>query len=95
MRTTVEENKKLGEIIAGKLNMAKGPTALFLPLKGVSLIDTEGKPFYGPEEDAALFKALKDNLNNDKVEVIEMDTDINDEAFALAMAKKLVEMMKS
>ena len=39
MRTTVEENRELGKIIASKLNMSQGPTTLFLPLKGVSLID--------------------------------------------------------
>lgn len=94
MRTTVEENAKMGEIIASKLNMAKAAAALFIPLKGVSLIDMEGQVFYGPEEDKALFDALKKNINNPKVEIIEMDTDINDEAFALAMAKKLIELME-
>ena len=94
MRTTVEECAELGRIIAGKLNKAQKNAALFLPLKGVSLIDVEGQPFYGPEEDKALFNALKENVSNPAVEIIEMDTDINDEAFALAMAKKLIEMME-
>ena len=93
MRTTVEENKQLGQIIAEKLNMSTGPCTLFLPLKGVSMIDVEGKPFYGPEEDQALFDSIRQNLNNDVVELVEMDTDINDEAFALAMAKKLHEYL--
>jgi uncharacterized protein (UPF0261 family) len=95
MRTTVDENAKLGAIIAGKLNNTTGPTALFLPLKGVSLIDVEGKPFHGPEEDAVLFNAIRDTLNRDKVELIEVDTDINDELFALAMAEKLNTMLKA
>jgi uncharacterized protein (UPF0261 family) len=94
MRTTAEECAELGKIIAGKLNKAKKNTALFIPLKGVSLIDVEGQAFYGPEEDKALFDALKKNITNPAVEIIEMDTDINDEVFALAMAKKLVEMME-
>ncbi|MFZ5965867.1 MAG: Tm-1-like ATP-binding domain-containing protein [Bacillota bacterium] len=94
MRTTIDENKKLGEIIAGKLNMAQGSTALFLPLKGVSLIDVEGQPFYGSEEDQALFTALRTHINGDRVELIEMDMDINHEEFALAMAKRLVDMME-
>ncbi|NPV92201.1 MAG: Tm-1-like ATP-binding domain-containing protein [Firmicutes bacterium] len=94
MRTSVSENEELGRIIAGKLNLAKGPTVLFIPLKGVSLIDTEGQPFYGPAEDAALFTALKTNVSNPNVKVIEMDTDINDPEFALAMARTLDEMIK-
>lgn len=95
MRTTVDECRQLGEIISGKLNMAEKDAALFIPLKGVSLIDVEGQPFYGPDEDAALFEALRTGINKDVVEIIEMNTDINDEAFALAMAKKLVEMIEN
>ncbi|SKC73871.1 Tm-1-like ATP-binding domain-containing protein [Maledivibacter halophilus] len=94
MRTTIDENEKLGEIIAEKLNLSKGNTALFLPLKGVSLIDVEGQPFYGPKEDKALFNKLRENINREKVELIEMDMDINNEEFALAMAKKLIEMIQ-
>jgi len=94
MRTTKEENTQLGKIIAKKLNAAKGPTALFLPLKGVSLYDVKGKPFYDPQADAALFEAIRKNIDRNKVELIEMDTDINDERFALAMARKLVEMLE-
>jgi uncharacterized protein (UPF0261 family) len=93
MRTTVEENRSLGQIIAAKLNMTKGPPALFFPLTGVSLIDVAGQPFYGPEEDQVLFDALRNDINKDKIELIEMNTDINDEAFALAMAKKLINML--
>jgi uncharacterized protein (UPF0261 family) len=95
MRTTVEENKKLGEIIAAKLNAAQGPTALFLPLKGVSMIDREGQAFYGPEEDRALFESLRQNIQPSKAELIEMDTDINDPAFARAMADKLIAMLNT
>lgn len=94
MRTTVEENIELGKIIAAKLNASTGPTALFLPLKGVSMIDKEGEAFYGPEEDKALFDTLRKNINPSKVELIELDTDINDPAFARAMADKFIAMLK-
>lgn len=93
MRTTLAENQKLGEILADKLNQAQGPTALMLPLKGVSMLDVEGQPFYGAEEDAVLFAALRQNINRQTVELIEMDTDINDQTFAVAAAKKLIELM--
>lgn len=93
MRTTVEENRHLGEIIAKKLNMAEGKTALMLPLKGVSMIDAEGQAFYGPEEDKMLFDTLREKLDPARVELIETDLHINDQAFAEAAAQKLIDLM--
>lgn len=95
MRTTVEENKAVGKKLAEKLNLAKGESVLMLPLKGVSMIDAEGQPFYGPEENEALFDALRTNLNRNKVELCEWDAHINDDSFAIAAAKKLIAMMES
>ena len=88
MRTTEGECAELGRIIARKLNAAKGPLTVFIPLRGVSMIDVPGKPFHEPDADAALFRELKGGLRPD-VEVVEMDTDINDPAFARAMAERL------
>ncbi len=92
MRTTPEECAELGRIIARKLNMATGPTAVFIPLKGVSMIATEGKPFYDPEADAALIRELKANLRAG-IPVKELETDINDARFAQAMARELDRMI--
>lgn len=94
MRTTVEENRQLGEIIADKLNQTEGPTALILPLKGVSMLDVSSAPFSGMEEDEMLFNTLRQNIDRRKVELIELDTDINDQRFAVTAAKKLVELME-
>ncbi len=93
MRTTAEENVGLGRVIAEKLNMAKGRTALFLPLRGVSMIDAEGQPFYGPEEDRALFETLRANIGPG-VELVEMDNNINDDEFAVAAARKLLDLLE-
>jgi uncharacterized protein (UPF0261 family) len=92
MRTTPEECTKLGRTIGRRLSAAKGPTALFVPLKGVSMIDVEGQPFYDADADAALFAALRETLA-DSVEVHEVDTDINDPEFAVAMADRLHELI--
>jgi uncharacterized protein (UPF0261 family) len=88
MRTTPEECAELGRIVARKLNAASGPLTLFIPLKGVSLIDTQGQPFHDAVADTALFEALRANLHP-AVEVRALDTDINDPVFALAMADAL------
>jgi uncharacterized protein (UPF0261 family) len=94
MRTTPAECAQLGEIIAKKLNKTTGPTALFVPLKGVSAIDVEGMPFHDPIADAALFDALRKHLDRTKVELVELDMAINDPAFADAMVDRLQKMIK-
>ena len=93
MRTTIEDNQKLGKVIAEKLNRAKGPTTFIMPKQGVSLIDKEGQPFYDAEADAAFLESLKDNLDK-QVQLVEMDTDINDEKFATMAANLLLEILR-
>ena len=90
MRTTVPENRKLGRILAEKLNAATGPTALLLPLAGVSAIDAEGQPFDDPEARKALYEEIRAAIDPSKVELIEIDANINDEAFSKAAAGKLL-----
>ena len=94
MRTTVEENIKFGQKIAEKLNASFGKTVLILPLKGVSMIDAPGQPFYGSKEDEALFDTLKNNIDKDKVNIVEMDNNINEKAFAQRAAEELIKMLK-
>jgi uncharacterized protein (UPF0261 family) len=94
MRTTAEENAELGRRIAAKLNAAGSPTVLFVPLGGVSAIDVEGAPFHDAEADAALFEALRADVDGSRVEVHEIDADVNDEGFAVAMADRLHELIQ-
>jgi uncharacterized protein (UPF0261 family) len=94
MRTTPEECATLGRVIAEKLNRARGPLTVFVPLKGVSLIATEGQVFYDPAADEALFGALREHLDPE-VDLRELDLDINDPAFAQAMADRLDALYKA
>ena len=93
MRTNIEENEAIGKKLVEKLNMAKDKTTLMLPLKGISGIDVEGQPFYGVEEDKMLFDTLRNGVNKNNVEVIEMNCAINDVEFAEAAAQKLIDLM--
>ncbi len=92
MRTTPEENDALGKEIAEKASASRGPTAVLMPLKGVSAIDKEGGPFWWPEADAALFQSIR-NWLGPTVRLIELDMHINDPAFAETAARTLLEMM--
>jgi uncharacterized protein (UPF0261 family) len=93
MRTTVEEMRELGRIIAAKLRDSDGPTVLYLPLQGVSALDKKGEEFYDPEADEELFGALREGLEGSGVEVREVDAHINDPAFAIAAAEHLHSMI--
>jgi uncharacterized protein (UPF0261 family) len=90
MRTTPEECAEIGRVIAEKISAATGPTALFVPLRGVSALDREGASFHDPEADAALFDALRRHVRTPPVELVELDLHINDPAFADAMASRLL-----
>src|SRR6185436_8151050 len=92
MRTTPAENAQLGEEIARKLAVAKGPVAILLPLHGVSAIDGAEKPFDDPAARQALFDAIR--RHRLEVEQIELDCHINDSAFAAAAARQLLLLMK-
>ena len=93
MRTTPEEMDKLGKEIAEKASAAGGPTAVLLPLRGVSAIDAEGKPFWWPEADAALFQSVRNWIAPD-VPLVELDSHVNDPAFAVACADTLLALMR-
>ena len=91
MRTTVEENRKLGDEIARKAAAASGPTAILFPLRGVSAIDREGQPFDDPDARGELLDALRHHRG--RVELIELDDHINDPHFAEAAAQKLIRLL--
>lgn len=89
MRTDVEENVRLGELLAEKLNKSKGPVTVLLPKRGVSVIGEEGGAFHWPEADEALYSTLKSKLRGD-IPVIELDCAINAPEFADRAAEQLL-----
>ncbi|MCJ7725113.1 MAG: Tm-1-like ATP-binding domain-containing protein [Acidimicrobiia bacterium] len=90
VRTDAGESERLGRVMAEKLNAATGPLTVFIPLRGTSSYGVAGGVFHDPEADAVLFESLRTHLDPG-VEVVEMDTDVNDPAFSEAMARRLHE----
>jgi len=78
--------------LAEKANLSSAPVAFFLPLKGVSVLDSPGGEFWQPEANAALFNAIKTHVRPD-IPVYELDNNINDPAFAEAVVNKLLEFL--
>jgi uncharacterized protein (UPF0261 family) len=93
MRTTPEENAELGKILAQKLNASQGPVSVLIPRKAISVISAPGQSFHDPAADAALFDAIKANIRRD-IDVVEMETEINDPVFAEVCARTLLKHIR-
>ncbi|MFG2653269.1 Tm-1-like ATP-binding domain-containing protein [Streptomyces sp. NPDC048436] len=95
MRTTADEMAALGAVLGHKLAAARGPAELFWPLRGVSAVDAEGGPFADPAADEAGLRALRSTVRGSNVRLHEVDAHINDAVFAVAMADRLDELIRS
>jgi uncharacterized protein (UPF0261 family) len=86
MRTTPEENQRIGAFIVERLNRMEGPVRFLLPLQGVSAIDAPGQPFYDPAADEALFSAIRAGWKTaPNRQLIEVDAHINSPELAAAL----------
>ena len=92
LRTDVEENRRIGQLLAAAANAATGGVAVLLPRGGVSMLDSPGQPFWDPIADEACFAAIRENLRPD-IPVEELDLNINDPAFADRAVELLVELI--
>jgi len=92
VKATMEEMIKGAEVMAEKLNRAKGPVTVLYPLKGFDDFDKEvGGVFYDPEGHATFLKALRKNVKP-AIKILELDMHINDQAFAENAIKVFDEM---
>ncbi len=93
VRTTTTENDRIGQDLATKAAAATGPTAIMLPLEGVSALDCTGQPFDDPAARQKLFGAIRRYKGS--VELVELPYHINAAEFATAAAEKLLALMRS
>jgi uncharacterized protein (UPF0261 family)/ABC-type branched-subunit amino acid transport system ATPase component len=86
MRTTPEENARLGRWIGERLNLMDGPVRFFLPEGGVSALDAPGRPFSDPSADEELFRALESTVRQTGARrLVRMPEHINDPRFSAAI----------
>ncbi|WP_342363867.1 Tm-1-like ATP-binding domain-containing protein [Terrarubrum flagellatum] len=96
MRTTPEENSRMGEWIGERLNRCDGPVRFLIPEKGVSMIDAPGQAFHDPAADAALFEALERTIvqTRDR-QLVRLPFAINDAGFADAVVDHVKDVVRS
>ncbi|WP_407168829.1 ABC transporter permease [Bradyrhizobium sp. ORS 111] len=86
MRTTPDENERMGRWIGERLNQMDGTVRFFLPEGGVSALDAPGQPFWDPEADAALFRALERTVRQtSNRQIVHVKRNINDPEFTAAI----------
>lgn len=91
VRLRRDEMVELGELIAGRLNRARGPVAVVAPTRGYSLIDVEGGPLWDHDADLALIETLERELR-DGITVERADLPVNDPEFGARVAQRFVEL---
>ncbi len=88
MRTTREENDRMGRWIGERLNRMDGPVRFLLPELGVSALDAAGEAFWDPNADAALFQALDQTVRQTaNRRIIRVRRHINDPEFSAAVVE--------
>jgi uncharacterized protein (UPF0261 family) len=82
------------KLYAEKINKAKGPLKLVVPLRGWSSLDREGSVLYDPLEDRLVVEELKRNLTV-PLEIEEVDANLEDFQTAKALVDSLIRFMES
>jgi uncharacterized protein (UPF0261 family)/ABC-type branched-subunit amino acid transport system ATPase component len=90
MRTTAEENERIGRWIGERLNRMDGPVRFYLAEGGVSALDAPGQPFWDPEADQALFRTLERTVRQtSNRQLIRIKRNVNEAEFASAIVGAL------
>ena len=92
-RLNEEELLLTAKTVAEKLNRAKGPVKFFIPLRGWSGFDPPGGVLYAPEEDLIFVNELKRLLTNDRVQLMEIDANLEDPLFARSLLAEFEKVM--
>jgi len=89
LRLSPEELIQVARAFADKLNRSRGPIKFLIPTKGWASFDRGGGAVYDPKEDGFFCTELKRRLKPE-VEVIEVDANIEDDAFVEALYRAFV-----
>lgn len=93
VRTSADELRQAADVIAERLNQAKGPFSFLVPLKGWSSLDREGSPVYDPAANAVFVSRLKEKLAN-RTALKELDLHLYTPEFAHAAVAEFVSLYR-
>ena len=91
LRLSPSELKQVANEFVRKLNTSKAPVKVMIPLQGWSSVDAKGNPTYDPEEDRVFVETLRNKLNSN-IEIIEVNANMEDNAFSQQITKSALEL---
>jgi len=94
VRTTADELRQAADVIASRLNRAKGQWTFLVPLKGWSSLDQEGRPLHDPVADAAFVARLKQQLRAPE-RVKEVDLHLYTPEFARMAVEEFLKLFEA
>jgi uncharacterized protein (UPF0261 family) len=93
VRIEADEEAQLGQMVAERLNEARGPVHVVAPTRGFSLADAEGGDLWDPEADQAFLDALQSSLRPD-IAYETVDAHVDDAAFADVVAERYLTLIQ-
>ena len=93
VRLSEKEEQELGELVAERLNEARGPVHVVVPLRGFSLADAEGGDLWDPAADRAFLRSLQGALRSD-IQFEEVDAHVDDPGFAAVVANRYLTLVE-
>ena len=91
IRLSPDELKKVAGVFADKLNQAKGPVTVMIPLNGWSAADFPGNDTHDPAEDRIFTEVLREKIKPE-VQIVEVDANMEDPEFAKAVVATALKM---
>lgn len=92
IRLSPAELREVAGAFREKLNSAKGPVKVLIPLRGWSSVDYPGNATYDPEEDRVFVQELRRGLSPD-IGILEVDANMEDPEFAAAVVEASLKIL--
>ena len=94
VRTTAGELCRAADVIAQRLNQARGEWTFLIPLQGWSSLDKEGRPIHDPVADAVFAARLKEGLDHPE-RVKEVDLHLYTPQFARVAVDEFLRLFEA
>jgi uncharacterized protein (UPF0261 family) len=92
VRPSVDEMRRIGALLVDKVNAARGPVRVVLPLRGMSIAGLPGGSTHDLEGDRALFDTIRGGLRAG-VRLVEVDRHVNEPEFADILTREFLDML--